>query len=258
MRIASWNVNSIRARLPRVLEWLDAQQPDLLCLQETKVRDEHFPREPFEEREYQAHIFGQKTYNGVAILSRRPLDEVMRGFPDDDADAERRLIGGRQGNLWLFNVYVPNGTELGSERFQGKLAWLRRLRDLLATVCRTEDAVLVCGDFNVAPEDRDVHDPDLWRGKLLFHPDEHAALAHLMAWGLVDAFRLHEEGAGHHTWWDYRGGAFHRGHGLRIDLFLASRAAADRTRSVRIDHEARKGPKPSDHAPVVLELDTPS
>jgi exodeoxyribonuclease-3 len=255
VRIATWNVNSIRARLPRVEAWLDAWQPDLLCIQETKVRDEDFPREPFLSRGYQVEVFGQPTYNGVAWIGREPARDVVRGLPDDPPGADRRLIGATLGGLRVVNVYVPNGTEVGSERFAFKIAWFGRLRAYLADACRPTDPVLVCGDFNVAPEDRDVHDPELWRGQLLFHPAERAALQDLMAWGLVDAFRLGTADAGHHSWWDYRAGAFHKGHGLRIDLILVSPPLAACTRSVVIDREARKGPKPSDHAPVVIDLD---
>ena len=254
MRIATWNVNSVRARLPRVEAWLDEWRPDLLCLQETKVVDADFPREPFKSRGYEVEVFGQKTYNGVALVSRQPMRDVARGLPDDAPDADRRLIGARCGDVRVFSVYVPNGTEVGSERFAYKLAWLRRLRALLAATCQTGDPVLVCGDFNVAPEDRDVHDPELWRGQLLFHPDEQAALRDLMSWGLADAFRLREPAGGHYSWWDYRGGAFHKGHGLRIDLILVTGPVAQRCERVVIDRDARKGPQPSDHAPVVIDL----
>jgi len=254
MRIATWNVNSVRMRLPRVVEWLGRQQPDVLCLQETKTVDADFPRGEFEALGYHVEVFGQKTYNGVALLSRTRALAVVRGLPDDPPDADRRLIGGVFEGVRVIGVYVPNGTEVGSERFAFKLAWFRRLREMLEASCSTGDPVLICGDFNVAPEDRDVHDPDAWRGRLLFHPDEQEALRHLMAWGLVDAFRLHETRGGHYTWWDYRAGAFHRGWGLRIDLVLMTEALAARCRSVTIDRDARKGEKPSDHAPVIADL----
>ena len=254
MRIATWNVNSVRMRLPRVVEWLGRQQPDVLCLQETKTVDADFPRGEFEALGYHVEVFGQKTYNGVALLSRTRALAVVRGLPDDPPDADRRLIGGVFEGVRVIGVYVPNGTEVGSERFAFKLAWFRRLREMLEASCSTGDPVLICGDFNVAPEDRDVHDPDAWRGRLLFHPDEQEALRHLMAWGLVDAFRLHETRGGHYTWWDYRAGAFHRGWGLRIDLVLMTEALSARCRSVTIDRDARKGEKPSDHAPVIADL----
>ncbi len=254
MRIVSWNVNSVRARLPRVIDWIDAWRPDLLCLQETKVMDESFPREEFESRGYHLELFGQKTYNGVALISRVAPDEVIRGLPDDPADADRRLIAGRFGTLWVMDVYVPNGTELGSERFAYKLTWFQRLRAMLEQRHRPDDEIMICGDFNVAPEDRDVYDPEKWRGRLHFHPDEHAALQELMAWGLLDALRTRTAQGGLYSWWDYRSGAFHRGWGLRIDLALVTASLAARIEQVRIDRDARKGPKPSDHAPVVVDL----
>ncbi|MBD3235131.1 MAG: exodeoxyribonuclease III [Candidatus Eisenbacteria bacterium] len=254
VKIATWNVNSIRARLPRVSVWLEHEQPDLLCMQETKVVDEAFPREAFHDLGYHVESFGQKTYNGVAIVSRAKPEEVLRGFPEDAPGIERRLIGGRYAGIWILNVYVPHGTELGTPRFDFKLDWLRRLRGLIQSRWQPGDPILVCGDFNVAPEDRDVHDPDRWRGQLLFHPDEQAALRALMEWGLHDAFRLHTEEGGHFSWWDYRAGAFHRGWGLRIDLVLVSDGLREHCRAVAIDREARKGRKPSDHAPVVADL----
>lgn len=254
MKIATWNVNSIRARLPRVVEWLGRQQPDVLCLQETKAVDDDFPRAEFEALGFHVETFGQKTYNGVAIASRAKPAGLVRGLPDDPPDADRRLIAGTFGGVRVIGVYVPNGTEVGSERFAYKLAWFRHLRQMLEATATPQDPLLICGDFNVAPEDRDVYDPEAWRGRLLFHPDEHAALRHLMAWGLVDAFRLREPGGGHYSWWDYRAGAFHRGWGLRIDLMLMTETLASRCRAVTIDREARKGEKPSDHAPVIADL----
>ncbi len=255
MKVATWNVNSIRARLPRVVSWLEQHQPDLLCMQETKTVDESFPRKEIEGLGYHLEAFGQKTYNGVAIASRVVPGAVVRGLPDDPPDADRRLIGGDFGGVRVICVYVPNGTEVGSERFAYKLAWFRRLRQMLAASSTPDDPLVICGDFNVAPEDRDVYDPDAWRGQLLFHPDEHKALRYLMDWGLRDAFRLHTTEGGHYSWWDYRGGMFHRGMGLRIDLCLISAPLVTRCRSVAIDREARKGEKPSDHAPVVAEFE---
>jgi exodeoxyribonuclease-3 len=255
MKIATWNVNSIRARLPRVVGWLADQRPDLLCMQETKVPDADFPRAEITALGYHLEVFGQRTYHGVAIASREPLAAAVRGLPDATPDEDRRLIGGIAHGIRIITVYVPNGTEVGSERFAAKLAWFARLRAMLAATATPNDSVLICGDFNVAPEDRDCHDPDAWRGELLFHPDEQRALRDLMSWGLVDTFRLREAAGGHYTWWDYRGGAFHRGLGLRIDHILVTPPLARRCRSVVIDREARKGEKPSDHAPVVAEFE---
>lgn len=254
LKIATWNVNSIRARLPRVLAWLEAERPDVLCIQETKVRDEDFPGAAFAEIGYRSECFGQPMSHGVALVSRVELRGIVRGLADDPPEAERRLIGALADGIRVIGVYVPNGTELGSGRFAAKLAWFRRLRASLAAWHAPADRVLVCGDFNVAPADRDVHDPAAWRGNILFHPDEQAALRDLMSWGLVDGFRLFTEEGGHYTWWDYRAGAFHRGLGLRIDLMLMTPALAAECVGVRIDREARKGPKPSDHAPVVAEF----
>jgi len=255
LKIATWNVNSVRARLPRVLAWLESERPDLLCMQEIKVRDEDFPREAFAEAGYEIECFGQPLSHGVALASRVKLTGVIRGLADDPPAAERRLIGALIDGVRVVNVYVPNGTEVGSERFRGKLAWFRRLRATLAALQQPADPVLVCGDFNVAPEERDVHDPEAWRGQILFHPDERAALQELLSWGLVDGFRqLVPEEGGHYTWWDYRAGAFHRGWGLRIDLMLMTPPLARRCRAVRIDRAARKGPRPSDHAPVIAEF----
>ena len=254
MRIATWNVNSIRARMPRVEGWLEEWQPDLLCVQETKVRDEEFPVEPFTALGYQVAFFGQKTYNGVALISRSEPTDVYRALPDDPEDADRRVISGRFGDIRVINVYAPNGTELGTPRFEYKLEWFRRLRACLEGLGSPKDPLLLCGDINIAPDDRDVYDPDGWRGKLLFHPDEHQVLGELMGWGLTDAFRLKTDEGGHYSWWDYRAGMFHKGKGLRIDLLLVTKPLVPRVQSVTIDREARKGEKPSDHAPVVIDL----
>jgi exodeoxyribonuclease-3 len=255
MRIATWNVNSVRARLPRILAWLEARRPDLLCMQETKVVDADFPRAEFSALGYRVETFGQPTYHGVAIASREPLADVVRGLPDAAPDEDRRLIAGSCRGVRVIDVYVPNGTEVGSERFAAKLHWFDRLRAMLDATATPDEPLIVCGDFNVAPEDRDCHDPEAWRGQILFHPDEQRALQRLTGWGLTDAFRLHETAGGHYSWWDYRGGAFHRGAGLRIDLMLLTAPLAQRCRSVVIDRDARKGEKPSDHAPVVAEFE---
>ena len=255
MRIASWNVNSIRARLPRVVEWLSVWEPDILCVQETKVVDDDFPREPFEEMGYHLEVMGQKTYNGVALISREKPTSLLRGLPTDPPEADKRVIGGRIGELNRINVYAPNGTELGSERFSYKLEWYRRLRRYLTEAHQPTDRLIITGDFNVAQDDRDLYDPDNWRGKLLYHPDELEVFGELMEWGFVDAFReLHSE-SGIYSWWDYRAGMFHKGMGLRIDFALITDPLRDQLKEVMIDRNARKGPKPSDHAPVIVDLD---
>lgn len=249
MKIASWNVNSIRSRHDRVVGWLERNEPDVLALQETKVVDEDFPREAIQRLGYHVEAFGQKTYNGVALLSRAPAQDVVRGLPDEDDDAQRRVIAGTFEGVRVVNVYVPNGQSVESEKFPFKLDWLRRLRDYLDGTPSTEDVVLL-GDFNIAPDDRDVHDPEAWRGKVHFHPKEHEALEHVMAWGLHDLFRVHHEEADRFSWWDYRRLAFPKNRGLRIDLILGSASVRDRCTDCEIDRDERKGAKPSDHAPV--------
>jgi exodeoxyribonuclease-3 len=255
MKIATWNVNSIRQRLPRVHAWLVAEQPDVVALQETKVTDDDFPRAPFEALGYRVETFGQKTYNGVALLSLEPLKDVVRGFPDDTEDAPRRLLAATVGGVRVVNVYVPNGESVTSEKFAFKLAWLERLRGWLAAGVRASEPLLVLGDFNVAPEDRDVHFPDAWRGQVLFHPKEHEALARLRALGLADLFRKHHEEGGVYTWWDYRALSFPKNDGLRIDLILGTGAALARCTECRVFRDERKGEKPSDHVPVVATLE---
>jgi exodeoxyribonuclease-3 len=251
MQIATWNVNSVRARLPRLLGWLERRQPEVVCLQEIKVVDEDFPTTEIEALGYQCAVFGQKTYNGVATLSRLPLSEVSRGLPDDPPDAEKRVIATTVGGVRILNVYAPNGGEVGSDRYQFKLEWYRRLRAWLDTSSSPASELLICGDFNVAPEDRDVWDPAVWQGQTLFSEPEKQALAHLVGWGLNDTLRAHHQEGGIYTWWDYRMGAFHRGWGVRIDHLLATAPLTARCTAVEVDRAERKGDKPSDHAPVI-------
>ena len=257
MKLVTWNVNSVRVRLPRLMAMLDRHRPEIVCLQELKCVDEQFPRAPLIEIGYQLETFGQKTYNGVAILARGPIENVVRGMQDGDPDTAARMIAGTVRGVRVVNVYVPNGQEVGSEKFIYKLRWLERLETWLRGWAAPMDSLVMCGDFNVAPEDRDVGFPDKWRGQVLFHPDEHARLGQICGFGLVDALRLHSQEAGLHTWWDYRGGAFHKGDGLRIDLVLVSQPMAERCESVEIDREERKGEGPSDHAPVVVTFRDP-
>ncbi|MBI4469683.1 MAG: exodeoxyribonuclease III [Acidobacteria bacterium] len=255
MRIATWNVNSIRVRLPRLLAWLDRRQPDIVCLQETKVVDADFPTRELETLGYRSLVNGQKTYNGVAILSRGEASDCYLDFRDGTGAADRRLCSAMIAGIRIVNVYVPNGSEVGSEKYAYKLAWYSRLRTFLDTCFDPGSDVLVCGDFNVAPEDRDVWDPEQWRGQILFSEPEKEALAGVTAWGLQDAFRLHHPEGGLYTWWDYRAGAFHRGMGLRIDHILVSPSLARRCVDVMIDGDERKGEKPSDHAPVIATIE---
>jgi exodeoxyribonuclease-3 len=257
MKIITWNVNSIRARLDRCRAYLEQQQPDVLCLQEVKVVDEDFPHEAFAGLSYHIETFGQRTYNGVAILSREAPCDIVRGIPDGEDDPQARLLAATIGGVRIINVYVPNGAEVNSDKFAYKLRWLQRLRAWLDQSASPESPLLICGDFNIAPEDRDVYDPESFRGRVHFHPEEHALLRKLCEFGVVDAFRLHHEEGGLYSWWDYRAGMFRRNRGLRIDLIYVTPPLVDRCTSVEIDRETRKGSKPSDHAPVVLQLSEP-
>jgi exodeoxyribonuclease-3 len=254
MRIATWNVNSLRVRLEIVIDWLSHDGPDVICLQETKATDDVFPVAPLAAAGYEAVFTGQKTYNGVAILSRLPLTDVVWALPDAPGEGEKRFIAATVGGLRVINVYVPNGQAVGSPRFSYKLAWLERLRAYLATTYTTDEALLLCGDFNVAPEPRDVYDAEKVDGEILFHPEERAAFARLLAWGLHDTLRLHHQEGGLYSWWDYRAAAFRRDLGFRIDHILATPPAAARCTAVTLERQLRGLPKPSDHIPVVATL----
>lgn len=253
MRIATWNVNSVGVRLPAVTTWLVEHTPDVLCLQEIKTVDERFPAAAFAEVGYQAATYGQAAYNGVAILARQQPSDIERGFPGEDG-GPARLIAATVGPVRVVNVYVPNGAPLGSDRYTGKLAWLGQLGAYLAARHTPEESLVLCGDFNVAPEPRDVYDPVALAQEVLFTPAERAALAPIAAWGLVDTFRLHEEAAGYYSWWDYRQNNFRRDRGLRIDHVWATPPLAAACTSVRIDRAPRAAERPSDHAPVVADF----
>jgi exodeoxyribonuclease-3 len=254
MKIATWNVNSITARLPLVLKWMESARPDVLCLQETKCTDDKFPAAAFAALGYKSEAFGQRTYNGVAILSRDDAEDAQRGFPDDDEDAHARLLAATVKGVRVVNVYIPNGQFVGSDKYRFKLEWMRRLRSLLDERHKESETLLLCGDFNVAPEERDVHDPALWQGRILFSRRERAALEHIREWGFTDAFRQHTEEGGHYSWWDYRQGSFRRNAGLRIDHIWVSKPLAARSTSTWIDTEPRTWERPSDHTPVVAEF----
>ncbi len=254
MKIATWNVNSIRQRIERVAAWTEREKPDVLCMQEIKTEDPGFPREPFEAMGYHVETYGQRTYNGVAILARKPIGGVLRGFPGEEPDAARRLIAGTVSGLRIVCVYVPNGQAVGSEKFAYKLDWLDTLAKFLQTSASPEEPLILLGDFNIAPEDRDVHFPDAWRGQVLFHPEEQKRLRKIEKWGLFDLFRKHHEEGGFYSWWDYRQLAFPKNDGLRIDLILGTAPVLARSSDCRIDRNERKGKSPSDHAPVVVEL----
>lgn len=253
MKIASWNVNSLNVRLPHVLQWLEAARPDILALQETKLTDEKFPTAEIEAAGYRVAFSGQKTYNGVALLSREPMEEVVTDLPGLD-DPQRRILGATVGGVRVLNLYVVNGQEVGSEKFDYKLAWLEKVRAYLADDLKRHAEYVVLGDFNIAPGDADVHDPEAWHERILCSTPEREALQDILELGLVDTFRLFEQAENQFSWWDYRMNAFRRNRGLRIDLILASATLAGRCRGSRIDAEPRGWERPSDHAPVVAEF----
>jgi exodeoxyribonuclease-3 len=255
MKIASWNVNSIRVRLPHVQAWLALRQPDVLGLQEIKVPTEAFPAAELAAAGYTSIIDGQKTYNGVALLSREEPSGVARGIPEFPDD-QKRLIAASYGTIRVINLYAPNGQSVGSEKYAYKLAWLNALRDYLESELQDYPRLLVMGDFNIAPQDRDVHDPDEWRERILCSTPEREKLQALAALGLVDAFRLFQQPEKSFSWWDYRAAAFRRNRGLRIDLMLVSHALAKQCTASRIDVGPRRLERPSDHAPVWSEFST--
>ena len=253
VRIATWNVNSLTARLPRVEEWIGYAQPDVVCLQETKQADSAFPHEAFAALGYETAHHGDGRWNGVAIASRVGLADVSTGLGSGEDEQGTRVIAAECGGVRVLSVYVPNGRALDSEHYPAKLAWLAGLRALLDRTTSPDRPVAVCGDFNVAPEDRDVWDPSQFEGMTHVSRPERDALADLESWGLVDVFRRLYPDDELFTWWDYRGGAFHRHRGMRIDLILVTEVLADRTTYGLIDRNARKGEKPSDHTPVFID-----
>ena len=254
LRIATWNVNSLRARMPRVEEWLEYARPDVLCMQETKITDAAFPVMAFQGLGYETAFHGGGgRWNGVAIASRVGLEGVTAGF-DDDPEAESRAIGAQCGGVMVWSVYVPNGREVGSEHYVAKLEWLARLHSHLTDTADPAGQLIICGDFNIAPEDRDVYDPSRFVGATHVSDAERKALAHLLDWGLVDTFRLCRQEDQLFTWWDYRAGDFHEHRGMRIDLLLATRSLAETASFALIDRSARKGKLPSDHAPVFIDF----
>ena len=251
MRLATWNVNSIRARLDRALAWLARQQPDVVCLQELKCTDDAFPHAAIRDAGYHAAVHGQKTYNGVAILSRAEPTDVQTGLGDDVEDPQARLVAATVEGVRVLSAYVPNGSVVGSDKWAYKLGWLARLRDHLDRGFDPAEPLVLCGDFNVARFDDEVGFPDRWGGSVLCHHDGREALERVRAWGFTDVFRQHHPEGGVYSWWDYRAGAFHRNDGLRIDHLFAAEPLADRCTAAEVDRDERKGPKPSDHAPVV-------
>jgi exodeoxyribonuclease III len=255
LRIATWNVNSLPVRMPRVLEWLARVEPDVLCLQETKIADAAFPHAPIEELGYASVADGDGGYNGVAIASRVGLEDVSRGFADEPGspDLEKRAIVATCGGVRVWSVYVPNGRSLDSPHYQYKLAWLEGLRAAAGSELRDGRPLAICGDFNVAPTDEDVWDPQAFIGSTHVSAAERRAVDDLLALGLSDVHPRALKGAPF-TYWDYRAGMFHKGEGMRIDLVLLSEALEENVQDAYIDRDARKGSKPSDHAPVVVDL----
>jgi exodeoxyribonuclease III len=258
MRLATWNVNSIRARLERVTAWLTQHRPDVLCMQETKIEDDAFPREPFEALGYQVATHGQRSWNGVAILSRTAIDDVQRGFDDGGDERQARLIAATTGGLRVVSAYVPNGERVGSDKYAFKLAWMSRMAAWAGRAALAEPRLALCGDFNVAPAEIDVAFPARWIDSVLFTPEVRVALEHVRSGaGLTDVVRRLHPDAPCLSWWDYRMLAFPKGNGLRIDHIFLTPALDALATAAGVDREARKGTQPSDHAPVWVELDTP-
>jgi len=254
MKIASWNVNSLRVRLGHVIDWLQSAEPDVLGLQELKMQTDDFPTDEFSKIGYHSIANGQKTYNGVALLSRVAAENPVINFPDFP-DEQRRVIGATYNGIRVINLYVPNGQSVGSEKYEYKLGWLDALNRFMQAELGNHEQLAVMGDFNIAPDDRDVHDPDEWRDKVLCSDAERERLTGLCELGLTDSFRLFDQPEQTFSWWDYRAAAFRRKRGLRIDLILLSEALAGRCVASTVDVEPRKLERPSDHAPVVAEFD---
>ena len=253
MRVASWNINSLRKRQDRLFTWLEANKPDIVCLQETKCPDEQFPVLALQAAGYHSVFYGEKSYNGVAILSKNESRDVRPSLCDEVVDPQARVIAATVSNIRVFSVYAPNGRAVGSPAYDYKINWYGRLR---ACLSKEESAdLIVCGDFNVAPEDVDVHDPELWRGAIMCSNGERTAFRQLCEGSLKDTLRLHHKEGGLFSWWDYRMLSFPKNRGLRIDAILASKSLTRRCTAAGIDREMRKGKEPSDHAPVWAEFD---
>ncbi|WP_046113546.1 exodeoxyribonuclease III [Aquincola tertiaricarbonis] len=257
MKLATWNVNSLAVRLPQLLDWLALHQPDAMVLQETKLTDDKFPHEALSAAGYHPQWFGQKTYNGVALLSRTPADAIARNIVGVE-DEQARVIAGTVAGVRVIGAYFPNGQAPASDKFAYKMRWLDGLRAWLASELAAHPQLVLMGDFNIAPEDCDVHDPLAWAGQIHCTPEERAHFRALLDMGLVDAFRLFDQPPKSWSWWDYRGLAFRKNQGLRIDHILVSPALKPRVTACTIDKLPRKNERPSDHAPVVVELGLPA
>lgn len=253
MKLVTWNVNSLKVRLPQVLDWLAANQPDVLCLQETKLEDVNFPAAEISAAGYQNVFSGQKTYNGVAILSKTPASEIVTAI-SGFVDVQKRVLAATIAGVRIINLYIPNGQSVDSDKFQYKLGWLEAMTAWLADELARHPKLALLGDFNIAPDERDVHDPKAWEGQVLFSMPEREAFRRLVNLGLTDSFRLFEQPEKSYSWWDYRMNAFRRNMGLRIDHILLSPALKGTCKSCVIDKEARKAERPSDHAPVMVEF----
>lgn len=254
MILATWNVNSISVRIPHIVSWLKEHQPDVLCIQETKIEDAKFPIDQIRELGYDAVFHGQKSYNGVAIISKLPMTNIEKKFRDTAELDQARFIKAEIDGTVVLNAYIPNGAFVGSDKYKYKLEWLSSLRTYLNEREDASSQLLLCGDFNVAPEDRDVYNPDRVRGEVLVSDAERQALSEVREWGFVDAFRMHEQGTGHHTWWDYRLLGFKRKMGFRIDHIYVTESLARRCKRSWIDVEPRKAERPSDHTPLLAEF----
>jgi exodeoxyribonuclease-3 len=258
MLIATWNVNSVRQRIDIIRIWLKEHAPDVLCLQEIKCEEQAFPRELFEELGYNIAVLGQKTFNGVALITKSPLEDVRRGLPGMEHDDKARYIEGvvstKNGVIRVASIYAPNGNPPGTEKFTYKLDWLRKFHAHAQELLSFEEPFVFAGDFNIIPEDKDAHNPAAWVNDALFQPESRAAYRELMNAGFTDAFRAVESDGGHYTFWDYQAGSWQKNNGIRIDFALLSPQAADKLKTVFIDKSVRGLEKPSDHVPVIVEL----
>lgn len=258
MKIASWNVNSAKAHLSSILDWIHTAAPDVLCLQEIKSVTEAFPADAFAELGYNAAVLGQKTYNGVAILSKHPLEEVRKGLPGMEEDPQARyieaLVDGPKGVVRLASIYAPNGNPVDTEKFPYKLDWMAKLKAHAAHLMHFEEPLVLTGDYNIIPEEKDCFDPAVWRQDALFRPESRAALRRMLNLGFTDAFRVKNQAAGQYSFWDYQAGAWRKNNGIRIDLMLLSPQALDKLGTVGIDRDVRGAERPSDHVPVWCTL----
>ena len=253
-KIASWNVNSLKVRLPHVLQWLESEQPDVLALQETKTIDDNFPVEEINNAGYQVSFIGQKTYNGVATICKSSIETIATSIPDYE-DEQRRVLAINNSGVTVLNLYIPNGSEVDSDKYRYKLEWFSKLHPFIKQLQKDNDRLIILGDFNIAPEDQDVHDPEAWQGKILVSPAEREEFEKLLSHGMKDCFRLFEQEEKSFSWWDYRAAAFRRGHGMRIDHILASESLSTSCSACYIDKAPRKLERPSDHTPVVAEFE---